>query len=80
MTEEWRDIDSAPKDGTRILAAREGLSHRVEIVAFDPNPRAREKWKIGSQYGRSAWEPTHWMPLPEMPGRNLAKETDRQDG
>ena len=74
----WRDIESAPKDGTRILAFAAPL-HGTEILAFsrghidyygvaewaeaDPNlHRPKGVW---------IWDflirPTHWMPLPEPP-------------
>jgi hypothetical protein len=79
---EWRDIETAPKDGTQILACAQlsenltaqGHVPDISIVKWD-----RDDWvamadgyhAIKSQ--GDCWttyhEPyvTHWMPLPEPP-------------
>lgn len=62
MAEGWRDMASAPKDGTRFLA-RQGDRH------FDC-------WWVSDPYEGCFWQdeadsepdPTHWMPLPPAPG------------
>lgn len=74
----WEPIETAPKDGTWILAVARGF---VPAVA---------KWEPGWRKGGSfefvevetfanddhwqeyvdttdPWRPTHWMPLPEPP-------------
>lgn len=57
---EWRAIDSAPRDGTRILAVQP--SGYITCMQF-----------CSEGYWRSRvdqthhWTPTHWMPLPSPP-------------
>lgn len=66
----WCNIDTAPKDGTYILAVVKG---------YVPNVCA---WMEGEWFGDGEWfggtkffieghsysyKPTHWMPLPEGP-------------
>lgn len=75
---EWRPIETAPKDGTAILAAGQTLIGsngtfserytRICVWLFDgwyylPPPLA-ETGGAGLAYKTS---PTHWMPLPEPP-------------
>lgn len=69
--EGWRTMNSAPRDGTRILATGGGLNSRVDIVEYLPNVGAWE----GNGYvfddcddepdGYS--RPSRWMPLPPLP-------------
>lgn len=75
---EWRPIDSAPKDGTRILVASNGLVDTAYWATVSGNANC---W--GQDY--TGWvnydseDPfysvfydgaTHWMPLPDPPGDN----------
>lgn len=58
----WRDIETAPKDGTEILtfSDRMGLG---TMVLYWADGYWREKANgLGLKY-----EPTHWMPLPVAP-------------
>lgn len=63
---EWRTIDSAPRDGTRVLVYAPG--HLLMLASF-------EAWKTIHAAGPWWWsngsiitpEPTHWMPLPSPP-------------
>jgi hypothetical protein len=54
----WRQIESAPKDGTEIILAKAGTIESEQGVW---NGAA---WR--TMYGWFA-EPTHWMPLPPAP-------------
>lgn len=59
----WRPIETAPRDGTEIIAmiARK----RVRLAwYFKPSSRT-EGWL--DENGRSI-TPTHWLPLPPAPG------------
>ena len=79
MTGEWQPIETAPKDGTRILIARAGEdSDDIEITEwcsledFDWEHIEGEMWRKKPLPPREFWNgngyrATHWMPLPEPP-------------
>jgi len=54
----WRDIATAPKDGTRFIAW--GPTMAVAECEW-----VRSAWYRSNQY--PSVEPTHWMPLPDPP-------------
>ena len=61
QAEGWRPIETAPRDGTEVLANTSGLG-RV-VVYWDDE---ESQWGTGLGYlDRGA--PTHWMPLPPPP-------------
>lgn len=66
MSEKWKPIDSAPKDGTHFLGGLAGhepvycYHHDGKILAFD--------WRGMPRV------PTHWMPLPPPPGSDEEQE------
>lgn len=65
MTERWQPIDTAPRDGTKILV----WHPQVQGIALDRQAGAAvDEWKHG-KWWRSypAQQPTHWMPLPGPP-------------
>jgi hypothetical protein len=74
---EWRPIETAPKDGTTILAAFAGgavLMTRwyVHYLNGAPNPHREPEWEQREMYGgmggyMGPLQPTHWMPLPPPP-------------
>lgn len=66
---DWQPIDTAPKDGTRILLLIDGMAIEGTL------PIGSSKYldlAITSQHGcgccatNDDW-PTHWMPLPQPP-------------
>jgi hypothetical protein len=71
---EWQPIETAPKDGTRILVVDCGF---VQIARWDEefdNYNDRQgvpAWATfacdDGFYSEYAENPTHWMPLPEPP-------------
>jgi hypothetical protein len=69
MMMEWKPIETAPKDGTRILVF--DREYHGEIAACEFN----KEWgwvERGLDYATEVWgygemEPTHWMPLPQPP-------------
>jgi hypothetical protein len=74
----WQSIETAPKDGNRILvwAPREhdpdgGTVFIAEWDTDENNRKPRPWWS----YGHTVTEdrrrpPTHWMPLPSLPARS----------
>lgn len=75
---EWRDISSAPRDGTRILGYGQlagevnGPSEEYEIVPIEWRGGFTDyvgyNWYIPFGDAYAAWlKPTHWMPLPDKP-------------
>lgn len=72
----WRDIASAPKDGTAVLLFHKGAMEPdyvtvAEYVTFETSEHHyRSGWcsADAGQYGDdSGVPPTHWMPLPAPP-------------
>lgn len=74
---EWRDISTAPKDGTLILCfypdrhGQDRLSLRYWAVGDWPSSGRTEGWSDQHRQLRRT-DPTHWPPLPSAP--NQAKE------
>lgn len=66
---EWRSIDTAPKDGTRILVWEHG--ERMDVAHFDEGRWRRGPWWIG-------FCPSHWMPLPAEPDDLTASEKEQR--
>ncbi len=75
---EWRDIESAPKDGTDVLVMYMYIDTQVVHNAFYASDG--DGWDTGdvgwwsyehsevSRIKLDGWmSPTHWMPLPEPP-------------
>ena len=66
---EWQPIETAPKDGTRILLAWGGAT----VVGFyldntsDSHPWGWKGWTVPSMEPTPRGLITHWMPLPEPP-------------
>ena len=66
----WRPIETAPKDGTRILAWPCDISRDRVGAAFVC--WGAEGWELNpgpsAVHGIDWWQdPTHWQPLPEGP-------------
>ncbi len=59
MQDEWQSIETAPKDGTRILAHENGV---VDRAYWDCE---RNGWYTHG----TLWYPTDWMPLPKPPNK-----------
>lgn len=64
----WLPIETAPKDGTRILATcADAQAPRASVTWWD------DKWMIQMVPDKFVsgdprqWFPTHWMPLPAAP-------------
>lgn len=78
---EWQTIDTAPKDGTKILAwnseygARETKSETYGegSIGFSEGRTDRWwQWLEPKNNWSLKWSPTHWMPLPAPPNQEGA--------
>lgn len=66
MTTEWQPIETAPKDGTRILLCLDCLE--VCIGSWNSTALDGPRWEDDSLESMPfILEPTHLMPLPEHP-------------
>lgn len=78
---EWQPIDTAPKDGVRVLLVdaygnvdiadyEEEIEER--FVLTDPGKKSYEKVReiVGYWNTENVFNPTHWMPLPDPPKEN----------
>ena len=75
---EWQPIETAPKDGTAILASGVNLGtgpgRHYAVCSWEhcaePRPEDWSGWyETDGDGGPYPWL-THWMPLPAPPGQN----------
>lgn len=75
---EWTPIESAPKDGTFILAVVYGFTPAVAQWTTDFRPEGGFEFLEPGMFAEEShweamlevadpWKPTHWMPLPSAP-------------
>lgn len=62
---EWMPIETAPKDGTRILIS--SPTDGVLSSHFDGGNWQGRPWRPVRSAEYEASKPTHWMPLPAPP-------------
>jgi hypothetical protein len=73
MITPWRPMDSAPRDGTRILAY--DINEGIVVVDWDHDSVFGRKkcWCFtpceDDYNSRRECFPTHWAPLPEPPSK-----------
>jgi hypothetical protein len=78
-------IETAPKDGTHILAWRDPIGIRF---TNNTNPPTVVHWfndpdepgfytSVNEQAPEHPFNPTHWMPLPDVSGRSQPENSDR---
>lgn len=65
----WRPIETAPMDGTRILAWHWHWSKQEEVIARWSDDQWQDAWS------ELTIHPTYWMPLPEPPRDNSLAAT-----
>ncbi len=63
---EWKPIETAPQDGTRILVYAPDID--LVLIATFQVISGKGTW-VG---WRETLVPTHWMPLPNPPWRPLS--------
>lgn len=64
---QWQPIETAPKDGTHVLAAVRGLTRIVSWGKTSHVPLYGFCLADQGAEDSDLCEPTHWMPLPEPP-------------
>jgi hypothetical protein len=64
----WQPIETAPKDGTRVILYRAG--RKVCLGEYVPRDWGwmLEGWKNSNG---NFFEPSHWQPLPEAPAAEV---------
>jgi hypothetical protein len=76
---QWQPIETAPKDGTPILAREKGAGPAVYMMCTMWSGSELEGWRIPGARGwtNARWfHPTHWMHLPPPPA--LKENSDDQ--
>lgn len=75
--DDWRPIETAPKDGTSILLATAGKPG-VDLLEWKGGKRGGWTTECGSfQYGDGIY--THWQPLPTPPVNDMSTEVRETD-
>jgi hypothetical protein len=67
----WQPIETAPKDGTRVLV----YNGDIYVAAWEDSSmslKIKKGWVYACvatnwNYYEVVYEPTHWMPLPNSP-------------
>lgn len=72
VPEGWKTIDSAPKDGTRVLLGRFTGNKKAEHeglckVDWYRQPSSSAGYVGFGYFNMTHWPATHWMPLPAAP-------------
>jgi gamma-glutamylcyclotransferase (GGCT)/AIG2-like uncharacterized protein YtfP len=61
----WQPIESAPKDGTRIIIF--GSERHNKVLAHGVVSQSYFSGGLWQAGGFTVFEPTHWVPLPPAP-------------
>jgi hypothetical protein len=72
----WRDIESAPKDGTLILVYRP-LAHETgdPTITIARGTESETTSPQGVKHHTDRWcHPTHWQPLPAPPEAAVSRD------
>ena len=66
---DWQPIETAPKDGTKVLVWSNSNVWNEPDVAYwgRSNPLNQPAWAGGHCRVSHIDQPTHWMPLPPPP-------------
>lgn len=66
---EWKPIETAPRDGTKVLLGRfsKGCEHDGRIRVDWWRTHMKAGYTGFGHFNPEYWPPTHWMPLPEPP-------------
>jgi hypothetical protein len=79
----WQPIETAPRDGTRIVAWVDGQNwRRCEVILWwRSSSSADARWHRDAERTLAvSGTPTRWMPLPEAPGVPASAQSGHLDG
>lgn len=65
--QQWQPIETAPKDGTRVILAWGGKSIGGFFLDNSRSQIPWSGWRTESMVPMPAGQPSHWMPLPPPP-------------
>lgn len=83
--QQWQPIETAPKDGTRILLCKQagygiawaGLGYWFNREPCPHDPPCKPGAHLGWTDGLDTYStPTHWMPLPDIPVSEIGASND----
>lgn len=84
LVPDWRQFESAPQDGTEILAYRPdaGVFTAVYRPGLDEGGQDTDEWRWFSTDGEDLTSdlPTHWMPLPDGPVASALQGKEGETG
>ena len=67
----WQPIETAPKDGTKILVGRfvrnGQYNGRIKVDYWHEPKRDKCTFTGFGRFNPTFWPATHWMPLPPSP-------------
>lgn len=63
----WKPIHTAPKDGTEILVIRKEWWTPVNGKNRWIYSKIKQASWNGARFNVEGLDPSHWMPMPEMP-------------
>ena len=63
----WQPIETAPKDGTTVIAYRPTTPPHIEGMYWVGENDSWHWSYDGDSPREGGQQPTHWMPLPEAP-------------
>lgn len=76
----WQTIETAPKDGTRVILAWGGKSINGFYLDNSHTATPWAGWRVESMVVQPPGKPTHWMPLPSPPSMDGAVQAATSGG
>jgi hypothetical protein len=63
---DWQPIETAPKDGTRVILEWGGLARVGYYLDNSATQRPWQGWKVPSMEEWPSGQPTRWLPFPRL--------------
>lgn len=74
---DWQSIETAPKDGTRVILSWGGKSINGFYLDNSKTPVPWEGWRVESMVPHPPGTPTHWQPFPPPYGAAMSERNER---